>query len=62
MDDLAPHLLGFNGPADHMYTCDDGKPLRLPDGTDWIARRRTHSMARSASLTFARPRVRTVKA
>ena len=33
MDDLAPHLLGFNGPADHMYTCDDGKPLRLPDGT-----------------------------
>ena len=33
MDDLAPHLLGFNGPADHMSTCDDGKPLRLPDGT-----------------------------
>ena len=35
MDDNAhdPHLLGFNGPADHMSTCDDGKPLRLPDGT-----------------------------
>ena len=33
----------------------------VPSG-DWIARRRTHSMARSASLTFARPRVRTVKA
>ncbi len=33
MDDLAPHLLGFNGPADLMSTCDDGKPLRLPDGT-----------------------------
>lgn len=36
MDDLAPHLLGFNGPPDDaptMSTCDDGKPLRLPDGT-----------------------------
>lgn len=176
MDDIDPHLLGFNGPADHMSICDDGKPLRLPDGTahagppsllvalclyvwlwlraaarrlragslpsapyfsrpmtmipsitggadftlaasmqgrkrggpqvfggavhardrcrspaylpehvvvftpgyaeipmasgatrivpsgGWIARRRTHSMARAASLTFARPRVRTVRA
>lgn len=38
MDDnaIAPHLLGFNGPPDDtpiMSTCDDGKPIRLPDGT-----------------------------
>ena len=38
MDDNAhaPHLLGFNGPPDDapiMSTCDDGKPIRLPDGS-----------------------------
>lgn len=37
MDDNAnaPHLLGFNGPPTDplMSTCDDGKPIRLPDGT-----------------------------
>lgn len=37
MDDtIAPHLLGFNGPPDDapiMSTCDDGKPIRLPDGS-----------------------------
>lgn len=35
MDDLAPHRLGFNGPAHThtMSTCDDGKPIRLPDGS-----------------------------
>lgn len=37
MDDAhAPHLLGFNGPPDDaptMSTCDDGKPIRLPDGS-----------------------------
>lgn len=32
----APHLLGFNGPPDDapiMSTCDDGTPIRLPDGS-----------------------------
>ena len=39
MDDdnvRAPHLLGFNGPPDDaptMSTCDDGTPIRLPDGS-----------------------------
>ena len=33
----------------------------VPNG-DWHAKRRTSAMARAASLTFARPRVRTVKA
>ena len=38
MDDnaTAPHRLGFNGPPDDapiMSTCDDGKPIRLPDGS-----------------------------
>ena len=37
MDDAhAQHLLGFNGPPDDaptMSTCDDGKPIRLPDGS-----------------------------
>ena len=35
-DARAPHLLGFNGPPDDapiMSTCDDGTPIRLPDGS-----------------------------